>query len=482
MSETDERPGAPPALPERPAEHTGERNGRRRGRFAREVGEEPGPAAGALPAPERSASDRPARREGKERRLARQAGAERNLPSTPTPAPAPVPAQPFATALAPWPQPAEHLEVLLTMRRDRKRRFWLRFGICVGLPTLLMALYMIFIASPRYDAEFELTFSTYAEPQKLSTGLQQALFGSSQANIVDFGVILYEYIESPALLMKLDKDLHLRNYYSSPKVDWLSRMRKDASLETFMFYFNWYVSASYSLGGYLTVDVEAFDPQFTLKLSQAIVKASDQMINDITMRARQNEVKYAEDELKLEEDRLRKARLALTNFQNAHTDINPPVSANQLTGIVGKLQSDLSTQRTQLNDMLSYMSPNSPQVAAVKFQIAALEKQLKEQQQTLANTGDGTPYSKILDEYSRLQVNEEFAKNAYQAAQQGLEVARADAARQESYLIDFAPPYLPDKASILIPIEYTLAVFGASLVLFGIGSLIAAAFRDHAGM
>ncbi|HEV2300802.1 MAG TPA: hypothetical protein VGR91_04460 [Stellaceae bacterium] len=346
----------------------------------------------------------------------------------------------------------------------------------------MTALYMIFVAAPRYTSEFQLTYDTYQAPQKLSTGLVQALFGSSQNNVVDFGVILYQYIQSPALLKKLDAELHLRDYYSGSKVDYLSRMNKNASFEKFLFYYNWYVSASYSLGGYLTVDVEAFDPKFTLELSQAIVKASDRMINDLTARARQNEVKYAQDELTRQEERLRKARLALTSFQNAHTDINPPASANQFTGIVGKLQSDLSAARTQLSDTLSYMSPNSPQVATIKFKIAALEKQLKEQRQQLANNGGGIPYSKILEEYSRLQVNEEFAKNAYQAAQQGLEVARADAARQQSYLVDFAPPYLPDKASLTVPILYTLTVFAASLVLFGIGSLIAAAFRDHAGM
>ena len=482
MSKDKEGLGAPAVLPERPGEPSGERParrpGRHRGRFARDGGSEPKPPPTPDGLAEPTPSQKQPRRDAKERRLARRTEDSRNLPSTPSSAPA----RHVPTALAPWPEPGQQLDLLLTMRRERKRRFWLRFGLCVGLPTLLMALYMTFIASPRYTSEFQLTYDTYQSPQKLSTGLVQALFGTAQNNVVDYGVILYKYIESAALLKKLDAELHLRDYYSSPKVDFLSRMNKNASFEKFLVYYNWYVSASYSLGGYLTVDVEAFDPKFTLKLAQAIVKASDQMINDLTARARQNEVKYAEDELKHEETRLRDARLALTNFQNAHRDLNPPVSANQLTGIVGKLQSDLSAERTQLSDLLSYMNPKAPQVAAVKFKIAALEKQLQEQQHTLANTGGGIPYSKILDEYSRLQVNEEFAKNAYQAAQQGLEVARADAARQQSYLIDFAPPYLPDKASLSVPILYTLTVFAASAVLFGIGSLIAAAFRDHAGM
>jgi capsular polysaccharide transport system permease protein len=417
----------------------------------------------------------PEAQDSKRGRLRRLAG-ERTV----TPAPESGPA--LATALPSWPDSGEHVRTLLNMRRDRWRRFLRRFALFCGLPTLITASYMFFVASPRYISEFQITYENYQMPKNLSTGIVQSLFGSTQNNLVDFGMILYQYIQSPALLSKLDSELHLRKYYGSRNVDFLSRMDKNASLAKFLMYYNWYVSASYSLGGYLTVNVQAFDPQFALKLSQAIVKACDQMINGIGERARQDEVKYAADELKREEARLLKDRLALTNFQNTHGDINPPASANQLTGIVGKLQSDLSAQRTQLADMLSYMSPSSPQVAAVKFEIAALEKQLKEQQRTLATTGDGTPYSKILDEYSRLQIDEEFAKDAYQAAQKGLEVARADAARQQSYLVDFAPPYLPDKPSLEVPVLYTLTVFVASLILFGIGSLLAGAFRDHAGL
>ena len=474
MNEDNDRLDPPGVLPEPPAER--QRPGRKRGRFGREDEVEPQlpAAASAETAGDASPSER-RRREGRERRLARQAETERSLPSS-------SPGTGVATPLAPWPEPGQHLEVLLTMRRDRKRRFLLRLALFCGLPTLLMALYMLFVASPRYVSEFQITYQSYQEPQKLSSGIVQTLFGTSSSNLVDYGAILYQYIQSPALLKKLDAELHLKDYLSGSKVDYVSRMSRNASFETFLKYYHWYVSPSYSLGGYLTVSVEAFDPQFTLKLSQAIVAACDRMINDISARARQNEVKYAEDALRLEEARLRRDRLALTNFQNAHSDINPPASASQLTGIVGKLQGELSAARTQLNDLLSYMSPNSPQVTAAKFKIAALEKQLAAQRETLADSGGGTPYSKILEEYSRLQVDEEFARNAYQAAQQGLEVARADAARQQTYLVDFAPPYLPDRASIAVPLLYTATVFVASLVLFGIGSLTAAAFRDHAGL
>jgi capsular polysaccharide transport system permease protein len=127
-------------------------------------------------------------------------------------------------------------------------------------------------------------------------------------------------------------------------------------------------------------------------------------------------------------------------------------------------------------------APRSPQVVATKAQIAALQAQLKEERYRLANSSGTAAYSKLLDEYSALELEQQFAQNAYLSAQQGLAVARADAARKQIYLIDFAPPYRPDKQNIEFAVFYTLTALIVSLVLFGIGSLIAGALRDQAGL
>jgi capsular polysaccharide transport system permease protein len=357
-----------------------------------------------------------------------------------------------------------------------------RLALFVGLPTLAVLFYTLFIATPRYVSEFEITYQTYGSPQRLSTGLVQTVLGERSSNSVELSTILYEYIRSPALLQKLDSELHLRQYYSSSKVDYLSRMSRDASPATFLLYYRWFVSVSQGSGGYLTIDVQAFDPAFAKRLAAAIVTACDKMVDGMSARARNDEVKFAEQEVKRQEDRIRKARTALTSFQNAHGDLDPRTSATDLGKIAAGLESQLSAARSQLTDALSYMSPTTPTVAQLKLKIAALEDQLRRERARLAATDGTTPYSKILDQYSALQLEEEFARSAFQAAQQGLVVARANAARQQNYLIDFAPPSAPNKATVYVPTVYTLTVLLISLVAFGIGSLVTGAFRDQAGI
>src|SRR6185437_10772715 len=376
---------------------------------------------------------------------------------------------------------AEPLQLLIAARHALQRKFRRRFGLFCGLPTLAVFCYAAFVASPRYDSVFEITYQTYQPQTSLNSGLIQNFLGANMGNTVDLSAIIYEYIQSSALLNKLDAELHLRQYYSSSRVDYLSRMDPDANFRTFLMYYHWYVSVAEGQGGYLTVTVQGFDPVFTDKLSKALIKATDDMVNNLTARAREREVGYAKSQVAQAEARYRKARFALTQFQNEHSDLNPQNSAGQLGGIIGALEGQLATQRAYLTSVKS-LGPQSPQVKVVQTNIASLEQQLRDEQKRLATHVDAngaTPYSLLLNQYAGLQLEEEFAKVAYQAAQQNLALAAANAAAQQNYLIDFAPPIVPDDVGIYFVIECTLTTFVISVVLFGILSLMSGAMRDQ---
>jgi capsular polysaccharide transport system permease protein len=394
--------------------------------------------------------------------------------------PANIPAKVAPSELEAWPA-FEQVASLTTMRLTRRRRFFGRLALLVGLPTLLMALYAFLWATPRYVSEFELTYQSYQNTQTLSSGLVQTLLGSSQGGS-DFGTILYEYIRSDTLLKKLDQKLALRKYYSSHDVDYPVRLNADASDEAFLSYYRRHVvDVSEGLGGYVTVDVQAFDAVFAQTLAKAIAEACDEMADEMTTRARQDGMKFAEEEVARQEDRVRNAQIAETKFQNEHRDLNPTNTATQFGVIVGSLETQLSQTRTALTNTLSYASPNAPQVQQLKNQIAAIEAQLQDQRNRLTGSGDKT-YSQILEEYSRLQIEQQFAQNAYLSAQQGLAVARADAARKQNYLVDFVAPNHPSGPTRTFYITYLAAAFLGSLFLYGIGSLVAGAFRDQAGL
>jgi capsular polysaccharide transport system permease protein len=422
--------------------------------------------------------ERPAGKLRKGQGFGRNLAAGRKLePSAPL-----QPAEPAASLLSSGGEAAHYTQLLLDMQRSRKRRLLLRLVLFVGLPTLLTFLYTFFWAAPRYVSEFEVTYQVYQPLKSLSSGLLESVLGTSQTSNIDIGAIVYEYARSPAALAKLDSKLNLKEYYSHPNIDYFSRLSPSASREKFLSYFRRRVSVSEGLGGYLKIEVTAFDPQYALALAKAVVQACDEMVDSISSRARKNEVRSAEAEVARQEERIRNARKALTTFQNAHGDLDPQRVATQLGQIVGNIESQLATARTELANTLGYMRADAPRVIQLKYLISALEQQLRQEQGRLANTGGATPYSQILDQYSALQLEEDFASKAYLAAQQGLALARADAARQQAYLVDFAPPSESDRATQSFPQFSTLAAFLVSLLTFGIGSLMIGALRDQAGI
>jgi capsular polysaccharide transport system permease protein len=402
------------------------------------------------------------------------------VPGGTTPATERTDGQLTPAALEAWPEVFEHDELFATMRQNRRRSFLGKLALFVGVPTLLTALYVFVLASPRYVSEFELTFQAYQNTQSLSSGLVQSVMGSSSSG-QDFGSILYDYARSATLLHKLDQKLNLRKYYSSSAVDYPVRLNANASEEVFLNYYRMHiVDVSEGLGGSLTIDVQAFDPEFAQALASAIVQECDEMVDDMTARARQDEMKFAEEEVARQEKRVLDAAVAQTKFQNLHGDLNPTNTATQFGQIVGSLETELAQAKTSLSNTLSYAAPDSPQAGRIKGQIAALEAQLREQRSRL--TGGDSTYSKILEEYSRIQLEQTFAQNAYTSAQQGLAVARADAARKQSYLVDFITPSLPDRPSRSFYTTFLAAAFIGSLLLYGIGSLVAGAFRDQTGL
>jgi capsular polysaccharide transport system permease protein len=380
-----------------------------------------------------------------------------------------------------WTGIPQSAQMLVDWRQKRRRQFLIRLALFCGVPTLLTFLYMALIASPRYVSEFKITYQVYQPPTSLATGLVQSFLGANAGSTVDLSTILYQYIRSEALLNKVDSQVHVREYYSSKNVDFLSRMSPKARSSTFLRYYLWYVSVSQDEGGYLTVGVQAFDPDYAQKLANAIAKGADEMVDDMSAQARRNEVAYAEDEVKKDETRLVKARLALTDFQNQHKDINPQGTASQYSGIVGQLETQLSTARSQLIKIQT-ITPQSPEVTATRNQISALEQQIKIERDRLATDAGGTPYSELLNQYSALQFEEQFAQSALLSAQQGLELAHADAARRQNYVIAFAPPNRSDNQRLEFTLEYTLTVLVGSVAMLAIGSLLFGALRDHGGM
>lgn len=400
-----------------------------------------------------------------------KAGVQGRAPAAPLSPPATLPAG-----------MAHQVEILLAMRRRRLRGLLLRLGICVVLPALAVWLYTALVATPRYVCNFEITYQAYQPNPTMAGGLTPSIIGSSMTDSIDYGTIIYEYIRSPALAAQVDQQLKLREQFSGRKIDWLSRLSTHADQASFLAYWRQHVMVSEGFGGYLTIQVEGFDPQSTLLLAQTINNDADSMIDGLTARARQAEVQSATDQLNSAALILRKADAALTSFRNTHGDLDPGLYATQLATVAGTLESQLAGLRAQLAQAQANLQPGASQIVQLNLQIKGVENQIQAERQRLADSAGQPNYSDIVATYDDLLADQQSASSAFQLTLQGLEMARADASSKQNYVVDFAAPILPDRPALPDPLVSSFETLLACLTAYGVISLLFAAFRDQAGV
>ncbi len=397
----------------------------------------------------------------------------------------------------------DYAQRLQERRRSLLRRMVIQLSIFVLLPTLLVGVYYGTIASPRYLSEARLTVQAKSEAV---TSMFSAFLGPTGGSAAKELYILQNYITSPEALGNLDKWLDLRGHYSSEQVDWWSRLKSDASEEDFQAYYADRIEAEIATDGeILTIRAEAFEPELATSIAESLLSLSEELLNKLAERAREDAVSFARREVATAEERLRDIRLRLLDFRNLHGELNPVNSAATISGIVATIEQDLASARAELAQLRTFMQEDSPRVIALRTRIAILQSQMGTERSRLATPDGGTGaarqerpattpspspnarpaqegeiYSTILNGYETLLIEEEFARRAYEAAFTGLEVARADAARKHSYIVDFVPPGVPQEALRPERLTETATAFAVLLVGYLIGGFLIGALREHA--
>ena len=355
--------------------------------------------------------------------------------------------------------------------------------LTVILPTALATVYFGLIATPRYVSEAEIVIE--AEDSAATANILSSML-SSIGGVGGSGVaigqahLIAEYIRSAAILEQLQRDIDLAAMYSAPHADFLSRLPANATREEFLEYYQSAVEVELDTATrILKVRAEAFSPDEAKLIVQAILVLSEEMLNRMLLRKQEDIIAFARREVELAETRLKKARTALAEFRRENTDIDPTRSAQAQGGLIADLASQLAQARAELTSSLAFLKPESTQIRALTARIAALEKQITEEQARLVAGTAGTINAR-LSQYEALLFEHEFAQTAYTSALSFLESSRITSQKQRSYVIDFVEPNLPEEAIRPDRPKAVATVFLVSFFLWAIGSLLAGAIRENA--
>ena len=351
---------------------------------------------------------------------------------------------------------------------------------CVLLPTLIVFLYLALFASNIYLAETK--FAIRSQNQQQSLDMLSTFFRTASSSLSD-SYILQNYIASSDMIAKVDAKLHIREHYADRDHDVWYRLTANPTQDQLLRYWSWAVTPAFDPDtSIMSVQVKAFTPQMAQAICQAILDASEELVNAMNARARTDAISLAQLEVTRAEERIRAANEAMRRYRERTVILDPQAVASGLYGLVNQLEGEITKTTAELAEATTYMQSSSPRVIMLRNRLEVLQKQLQTEKARLASQMQGDrPLSALVSEFQSLTLEEEFAQKQLTSAMSSLEAARVQAESKTLYVESFQKPIVPDESLYPRPVIFSLVFMLAAAVLLGLVSLIVAAIREHAG-
>jgi capsular polysaccharide transport system permease protein len=370
-----------------------------------------------------------------------------------------------------------------TSAPHQRRIPWL-FIVMVAVPTLIAAIYFLLIASPLYVSEARFVVRSRAEGQPAALGsvLQSVgqSFGVSFGESATDAFEVHEYMISRDAVNDLSLHQGLRTLLDRPGADFLAKFPRpfgDRSFESLYKNYKRFVTVGYdSQTGISTLRVTAFRAADAQRLAQALLAGGEALVNQLNERSMSDAVSQAQRQVVEAQQRSVAAQATLTGFRNQERLIDPDRTSVQGSELVSKLEGEVATLRAERAG-LAANAPQSPQLPVLDQRIAAFVNQMEAERSRIAGQSDSL--APKVGEYERLSLDRDLAVKTLESAVAALESARIEARRQQLYLDRVVNPNLPDEAQRPRRLYSVFTVLIASLVAWGIASLVIAGLREH---
>jgi capsular polysaccharide transport system permease protein len=340
----------------------------------------------------------------------------------------------------------------------------------------IVVVYYTLIASPRFISETKFIIKQAGSPQLALTGL--VALGSSSSSTKD-ALILKEYIQSRAMALSLNKSLLLKKHYQQEDWDWFSRLGPDTSTEDYIEYFQKHINVQYDeLSEVLSVELQTFQPEFSLKVTKEILKLSETFINRLGDKIVQQQMKYAQKEVDRSYGILKQHKLTLLNFQQKYQLYDPKQQGFALATAINQLEVDIIKQETELKSLLAFMKKDSAEVKSKQIILAALNAQLSEEKEKITNTGQQS-INKIKMEFEEISLTALLATDLYQSSLAAMEQARVEVYSSLKYILIITNPSLAEDSEYPRRLYSILTWFISILLVYAIGRLIISIIKEH---
>lgn len=351
--------------------------------------------------------------------------------------------------------------------------------IFVGLPTLVIGFYSAILASDEIAA----SATAIVKENNESTGPEMpgfasAVFNYGSSTSLEDAYLLESYLTSEDFILKMNESLELDKHFSSAGFFLFQRLSPRANADTLYSYLVDHLSVRLSIdSSIITLKFRSFDPSYSKKALNYIIKEAEAKINDLSQRMSDSYMSLAWRQLERSEAELRAANQAILDFQTKNGWLNESEITTEFTQIE-TLRGRIIESQVERQTLLQSMRPETPKIQNLDTKIEAMKMSLTELQGKLLKDESGSSIT-LANEFSRLSLELEFSQNKYAASTSAFEQAQKEASQQHKFLLLISPVIAESVPAAPKPLESTMTTFIVSLLAYLVIRLVVLTIRDH---
>jgi capsular polysaccharide transport system permease protein len=334
---------------------------------------------------------------------------------------------------------------MVRQRRRRMRALLVRLFIFVVIPGILAGFYYARIATPLFATSSEFLII------KNDGGSSSGLLSGTQFATNQDAIAVQNFLLSKEAMLRLDDDIGFRNHFSSPNLDFLTRLDPDSSIEAAHSLYLKMVRIGFDPSeGILRMEIRAADPETATRYAQALIDYAEDRVDHLSKRKRDAALNEAQQELADATDARREAQLHLITLQQKTALIDPKGRIASLRGQINSLEMQLQDKSLRLASLQSNFRAPSARIESILGEIQQLESLLTDLKAQMTNaTRNGQSLAAVATEIDIAQHDLSTRDMLLQAAMDRLGSARRDASAQARYLsvsvspIDAQEPVYP---------------------------------------
>ena len=235
--------------------------------------------------------------------------------------------------------------------------------------------------------------------------------GAGFSKAQDDAYVVHDYMMSREAVAALEAKLGIKQIFADEAIDPFSRFTgidPDPSFEAFHRYFQKHAEHQIdSLSSITTLTIRAYTPQTAQRINQELLLMSEDRVNQLNTRGRQDLINFAQQEVADAQRRALEASLVLANYRNKKGVIDPERQTAIPLQQIAKLQSELLVAKTQLAQVL-LLAKDNPQIPSLKQTVAMLEKEIEAESAKVTGDDKQSLASKASD-YQKLAMAKPWA-------------------------------------------------------------------------